>query len=123
MAESKSEEINRITERLDVTTEELREMAHKLRLAARGAVTRLGSSSNEFLDELVKAGEKLDKERRKAEKKSARGGDQPRKTVEEARQRLAGYLGLPTQDEVEKLNKKLNTLQRKVRKLEKETTA
>lgn len=123
MADTKSEEINSITERLDLTTEELREIAHKLRLAARGAVTRLGSSSNEFLDELVKAGEKLDKERHKATKKAGANGSQPAKAVEEARQRLAGYLGLPTQDEVEKLNKKLNTLQRKVTKLEKKTTA
>lgn len=120
MAEQqKVEAQNTVGERIENTTEELREIAHKLRLAARGVVNRLGENSNEFIDELVKAGEKLEKERQKSRKKSA---GQEKSALVEARERLAGYLGLPTNEEVEKLNKKLNSLSRKVRKLEKEAT-
>lgn len=123
MADQQTEEQKTVSERLDTATEDLREVAHKLRLAARGVVTRLGENSNEFLDELVKAGEKLQKEREKERKKAARGNAARKSGLEEARERLAGYLGLPTQEEVEKLNKKLNSLNRKVRKLEKEAGA
>lgn len=119
MADQQTEEQKTVSERLDTATEDLREVAHKLRLAARGVVTRLGENGNEFLEQLVKAGEQLEKERKKERKKASKD----KSGLEEARERLAGYLGLPTHDEVEKLNKKLNSLSRKVRKLEKETSA
>lgn len=123
MADTQTQEQKTVSERLDTATDDLREVAHKLRLAARGVVTRLGENSNEFVDELVKAGEQLEKTREKERKKAGRSAAANKSALEQARERLAGYLGLPTHEEVEKLNKKLNTLNRKVRKLEKEAGA
>lgn len=118
MPDTQTSETNALTERVNATSEQVRDLAHKLRLAARGAAGRLEDSGNELLDELVKTGEKLDKERQKQQKKTRQSGND-KSTVDQARERLAEYLGLPTRDEVEKLNKKLNTVQRKVNKLEK----
>lgn len=115
-------ETNTVNERINATTEQVRELTHKLRLAARGAVVRVEDTGNDLLDDLVKTGEKLDKERQKQQKK-ANQSSSDKSTLDEARDRLTGYLGLPTRDEVEKLNKKLNTVQRKVNKLEKSGTA
>lgn len=123
MAEAQKQQQKAVSDRLDTATDDLREVAQKLRLAARGVVTRLGENGTGFLDELVKAGEKLEKQREKERRKTARTNGGSKSGLEEARERLAGYLGLPTQEEVEKLNKKLNTLQRKVNKLEKGTGA
>ncbi|GEM_PF-459527 len=116
MAETETHTVN---ERINATTDQVRDVTHKLRLAARGAVIRAEDSGNELLDELVKTGEKLDKERQKQQQKKAKQSGSQKSTLDEARDRLAGYLGLPTRDEVEKLSKKLNTVQRKVNKLEK----
>ncbi len=116
MAETQTRTVN---DRINATTEQLRGATHKLRLAARGAVVRVENTGNELLDELVKTGEKLDKERQKQQQKKAKQSGTPKSTLDDARDRLAGYLGIPTQEELEKLNKKLNTVQRKVNKLEK----
>jgi polyhydroxyalkanoate synthesis regulator phasin len=120
MADAKQAE-KTFSDRLEASTAELRDALGKLRLAARGAVSRVEENSSEWVDELVKTGEKTVKEREKAAKKAARSTTKQETTLEQARARLAGYLGLPTQDEVEKLNKKLNSLTRKVNKLEKST--
>jgi polyhydroxyalkanoate synthesis regulator phasin len=112
-------ESNSVSDRLNATTEQVREVTQKLQLAARGAAGRLEDTGNELLDELVKTGEKLEKERHKQQQKKNRQAGGQKSTLDTARERLAGYLGLPTRDEVEKLSKKLNTVQRKVNKLEK----
>lgn len=116
MAETETHTVNR---RINATTEQVRNVSHKLRLAARGALVRVEDTGNELLDELVKTGEKLDKERQKQQQKKAKQSGGEKSTLDVARERLASYLGVPTQDELEKLNKKLNTVQRKVNKLEK----
>jgi len=112
-------ETNSVNERINATTEQARELTHKVRLAARGAVVRVENTGNEVLDELIKTGEKLDKERRKQQGKTSGQGNKQPSRLDEVRARVADYLGLPTREEVEKLNKKLNTMQRKVNKLEK----
>jgi polyhydroxyalkanoate synthesis regulator phasin len=116
MAETETHTVNG---RINATTEQVRNVSHKLRLAARGALVRVEDTGNELLDELVKTGEKLDKERQKQQQKKAKQSGGEKSTLDVARERLASYLGVPTQDELEKLNKKLNTVQRKVNKLEK----
>ncbi len=84
--------------------------ADKLSKAAQGAVTRLSESGNEFFQELIKSGESL------RAKTNGKG-------VEEWRARLAHRLGLPTRDEMEALNKKLDRISRKVNKLAREQKA
>lgn len=93
----------------DLSTE-ISTTADKLSKAAQGAVTRLSESGNEFFQDLVKSGESL----------RARTND---KRVDEWRARLAHTLGLPTRDEMEALNKKLDRISRKVNKLAREQKA
>lgn len=85
--------------------------ADKLSKAAQGAVTRLSESGNEFFQELIKSGESL---RAKTSKSS---------DADQWRVRLAHTLGLPTRDEMEALNKKLDRINRKVNKLAREQKA
>lgn len=85
--------------------------ADKLSKAAQGAVTRLSESGNEFFQELIKSGESL-------RAKTSKGSD-----TDQWRVRLAHTLGLPTRDEMEALNKKLDRINRKVNKLAREQKA
>ncbi len=111
---------NNLSERLEQAREELENVTEKARKAARGALNRIENNSSSFFDELVKAGEKYQKEREKERKKAAKSSRA--KESEGLRDRVAGYLGLTTREDLEQLNKKLNTLSRKVRKIEKEAT-
>ncbi|HEX5677413.1 MAG TPA: poly(hydroxyalkanoate) granule-associated protein [Alcanivorax sp.] len=87
----------------DLSTE-ISTTADKLSKAAQGAVTRLSESGNEFFQELIKSGESL------RAKTNGKGAD-------DWRVRLAHTLGLPTRDEMDALNKKLDRINRKVNKL------
>ncbi len=96
--------------KLSELSTEISTTADKLSKAAQGAVTRLSESGNEFFQELVKSGESL------RAKTSGKG-------VDEWRARLAHTLGLPTRDEMDALNKKLDRINRKVNKLSREQKA
>ena len=113
---AENETLKTLNERLEKTREELQSLTDKTVSAARGAWTRIEKNSSEFFDDLVKTGEKIEKQRGKAQKKAASSADS-------LRDRLAGALGLPTREEVEALNRKLNNLSRKVRKIEKESAS
>ncbi|WP_111656696.1 phasin family protein [Isoalcanivorax indicus] len=112
-------------ESLDQAREELTAARDKAIKALRGAVSRAEQRGNDLFQELVKAGEALQKERAKAQSK-VQGKVKAQKasaesTLDTLRQRTAELLGLPTRDDVDALNKKLNSLTRKVRKIEKAT--
>lgn len=113
-------------ESLDQAREELIAARDKAVKALRGAVTRAEQRGNELFQELLKAGEALQEERAKAQSKlqgkAKAGKTSAESALETLRQRTAELLGLPTRDDVEALNKKLNTLTRKVRKIEKAAT-
>lgn len=115
-----NETLNKLNENLEKAREELQSITDKTVRAARGAWTRVEKTGTEVFDDLVKTGEKVEKQRAKgqtkAQKKTAGGS-------EKLRGKLAELLGMPTRDEVEALNRKLNTLSRKVRKIEKEGTS
>jgi polyhydroxyalkanoate synthesis regulator phasin len=84
--------------------------ASKLSKAARGALNRFSETGNEFFQELVSAGEAL----------QARSSEQAARAGVTWRLRLADLLGLPTREDVESLDKKLNRISRKVNKLARE---
>lgn len=115
-----NETANKLNESLEKARQELETLTDKTVRAARGAWTRVEKTSTELFDDLVKTGEKVEKQRAKnqskAQKQTAAGS-------EGLRGKLAELLGMPTRDEVEALNRKLNTLSRKVRKIEKESTS
>lgn len=113
-----NETLNKLNENLEKAREELQSISDKTLRAARGAWNRVEQTSTELFDDLVKAGEKVEKERSKAQKKAQKGAGS-----EGLRGKLAELMGMPTRDEVEALNRKLNTLSRKVRKIEKESTS
>ena len=95
------------------TVTELNATADKLTKAARGAVTRITETSQDWFQELVKTGESL---RQRNAKKSGAAKD----ADGDWRVRLAHSLGLPTREEMENLDKKLNRISRKVNKLARE---
>ncbi|HCE40599.1 hypothetical protein ASALC70_04393 [Alcanivorax sp. ALC70] len=97
------------------TVTELNATADKLTKAARGAFTRISETGRDWFQELVKTGEAL---RDRNAKKS--GGA---KSQDDWRARLAHGLGLPTREEMESLDKKLNRISRKVNKLAREQKA
>lgn len=78
---------------------------------SKAAVTRLSESGNEFFQELIKSGESL-------RAKTSKSND-----ADQWRVRLAHTLGLPTRDEMDALNKKLDRINRKVNKLAREQKA
>ena len=101
-----------LSERLDEAREELQQLVEQTRKAARGALHRIEDSSSSVFEDLVRAGEQYQKQREKERRKQGRNTG--------VRERVADYLGLTTREDLEQLNKKLNTLSRKVRKIEKE---
>lgn len=110
--------INQINERYAQVSAEAKDAFEKINVAMRGAISRAEASSSELFDSLVKTGEKRQKAQAKTgTKKSAKA--EPTQ-LDQVRTRVAQALGLPTRDEVEALNKKMATLNRKVNKLAKE---
>lgn len=85
-------------------------VASKLSKAARGALSRFSETGNEFFQELVSAGET----------RQAKSGNQAAGVRGTWRLRLVDLLGLPTREEMESLDKKLNRISRKVNKLARE---
>lgn len=83
--------------------------------AARGALIRLDKSGNALFQELITRGESL----------RDKTTDRIRKAREEYDWRtwLAATLGLPTNDELVRLNRKLDRINRKVNKLAREQKA
>ncbi|MBL7249729.1 poly(hydroxyalkanoate) granule-associated protein [Alloalcanivorax marinus] len=98
------------------TVTELNATADKLTKAARGAFTRITETGQDWFQELVKAGESL-RQRNAKKTGTAKGTDN------DWRVRLAHGLGLPTREEMESLDKKLNRISRKVNKLAREQKA
>lgn len=109
-----------LSERLDEAREELQQLVEQTRKAARGALHRIEDSSSSVFNDLVKAGEQYQKQREKERRKQ---GNQSAGVSAGVRERVADYLGLTTREDLEQLNKKLNSLTRKVRKIEKQATS
>lgn len=107
-----------LSDRIDSAREQLQDAAEKLQKAVLGFTGRVEQSSSEFFQSLISAGEQVEKEREKARKSAARKKPEPT-LVEGYANRLVANLGLPTADELQALNKKIDSLTRKVRKLEK----
>ena len=114
--------ISQFNERYEQLNTETRAAAEKVGNALRGAAKRVEQSGTEFFDTLVKSGEKRQKALTKATKSTAKKAADKTSTLDELRGKLAEALGLPTQSDVEALNKKLNSLTRKVNKLAKEAS-
>ena len=96
---------------------ELSNGASKLSKAARGALTRIGDNGNEWFQELVKTGESL---RAKTARETGQAKTRTKAEARDWRARVAQALGLPTREEMESLDKKLNRISRKVNKLARE---
>ena len=122
MPQFNKESLDQINSRLEQAREDLRATSDKAVKALRGAVTRVEQRGTDFFQELVKTGEALQKSRSKSQSKAAKTAKKPELSLDSLRQGTASLLGLPTRDEVEALNKKLNSLTRKVRKIEKSAT-
>ncbi|MCH8543016.1 MAG: phasin family protein [Alcanivorax sp.] len=122
MPQFNKERLDQINTRLEQAREDLRATSDKAVKAVRGAVTRVEQRGTDLFQELVKTGEALQKTRSKNQSKTAKAGKKPELSLDALRQGTASLLGLPTRDEVEALNKKLNSLTRKVRKIEKAAT-
>ena len=112
--------ITQLNERFEQLNAETRATAEKVGSALRGAAKRVEQSSTDLFDSLVKTGEKRQKELAKATKAATKKAADKASTLDELRGKLAEALGLPTQSDVEALNKKLNSLTRKVNKLAKD---
>ena len=113
-----TEQTESLNERLEQAREQLREAADKLQKAVLGIANRVEQGSSEFFDSLVAAGEKLEKQKQKASKTSASKKAEPG-LLESYANRLVASLGLPSSEDLQALNKKLDSRTRKVRKLEK----
>ncbi|MBI4691461.1 MAG: phasin family protein [Nitrospirae bacterium] len=76
----------------------------------------------EFIDELVKKGELSESQGAKLVKewseKAEKGTDQFTKNISETLTKTLNKMNLPTKDDIEKLNKKVQTLSNRVKKLE-----
>ncbi|TAL24652.1 MAG: hypothetical protein EPN94_06795 [Nitrospirae bacterium] len=76
----------------------------------------------EFIDELVKKGELSESQGSKLVKewseKAEKGTDQFTKSISEALTKALNKMNLPTKDDVEKLNKKIQALSGRVKKIE-----
>lgn len=99
---------------------ELSNGASKLSKAARGALTRIGDSGNDWFQELVKTGESL---RARTAKEADQAKSKAKAEARDWRAWLAQSLGLPTREEMESLDKKLNRISRKVNKMAREQKA
>ena len=120
---SESQEQSDLSARIEEARAELKAATEKLQNAARGIFTRIEESATGLFDDLVKAGESFKKERSKDQKKTAKAKKADANPVESLANKAFGALGLPTSDDVQSLNKKLDSLSRKLRKLEKATAA
>jgi polyhydroxyalkanoate synthesis regulator phasin len=76
----------------------------------------------EFVDELVKKGELSDSQGAKLIKemseKADKGTEDLSKTFSELITKILDKMNLPTRDDLEKINKKLNSLSTKIKKIE-----
>lgn len=110
-------------ENLDQARDELKASADKALKAMRGVVSRVEERGNQLFQELVQTGETLQAERAKAQAKAEKQlktqKESAERTLDTLRLRTATWLGLPTRDDIRALDKKLNSLTRKVRKIEK----
>lgn len=125
---SESQETTELKARVEQAREELKAATEKLQSAARGALGRIEDSASGFFEGLVKAGEAFEKQRAKGSKaatgKKAAAAKKAQATrVETIANRAVGALGLPTSEDMQALNKKLDSLSRKLRKLEKASAA
>ncbi|KAF0809208.1 hypothetical protein A167_01969 [Alcanivorax sp. S71-1-4] len=123
MPETNKESLDQINARVERAREELKDALEQARKAVRGVVTRVTDRGTELFNELVKTGESLQQERAKAQKTAQKKAADAESLFTSLRQRTATLLGLPTQDDIAALDKKLNSLTRKVRKIEKATGA
>lgn len=116
MPEIEKESLAGINARLEQAREELSHALEQARKAARGVTTRLSERGTALFEELVKAGE--------ARQKSAGTGKAAAEgTLDTLRQRTVDLLGVPTREDMAALNRKLDSLTRKVRKIEKAASA
>ncbi|AJD48156.1 hypothetical protein S7S_08710 [Isoalcanivorax pacificus W11-5] len=123
MPETNKESLDQINARVERAREELKDALAQARKAVRGVVTRVTDRGTELFNELVKTGESLQQERAKAQKAAQKKATEAQDLLTSLRQRTASLFGLPTQDDIAALDKKLNSLTRKVRKIEKATGA
>ncbi len=123
MPETNKESLDQINARVERAREELKDALAQARKAVRGVVTRVTDRGTELFNELVKTGESLQQERAKAQKAAQKKASEAQDLLTSLRQRTASLFGLPTQDDIAALDKKLNSLTRKVRKIEKATGA
>lgn len=119
MPDTNKESPDQINARVERARDDLKDALVQARKAVRGVVTRITGRGTELFNELVRTGESLQQERARAQKKSAEAEN----LFTSLRLRTATLLGLPTQDDIAALDKKLNSLTRKVRKIEKATGA
>lgn len=112
-----TESAKSINERLEQARNDLRDAAEKLQEAVRKAGENAENRLQSLREELKKTAEQL---RAEGVSKTARS------VIESSTINLRGLanqavssLGLPTNDDVEALNKKVESLSRKIRKLEK----
>ncbi len=111
MTETAQANLPEVTDQIRQIPETLGEMIEKTASAVRGTFNRTSDAATRFFQELVDAGEKVEQQRKSTDKKETTGGG--------LRAKLREYLDLPTREDIEALDKKLNTLSRKLRKLEK----
>lgn len=104
--------------RLEDTRDQLLAGADKLQKAVIGIARRLEQGSSDLLQELVSTGETVEKQKEKARKAAARKKPEPG-LLDSTLNRAASSLGLATAEDFQALNKKLDSLTRKIRKLEK----
>lgn len=109
-----------INARLEQAREELTGALEQVRKAVRGATARLNERGLALFEDLVKTGEGLQQQRQKS---AADGNGGAHSTLDNLRQRAVDLLGVPTRDDMAALNRKLDSLTRKVRKIEKAASA
>lgn len=118
MTEATAARDNAVSQRVTQAREELAAAAEKLQKAATGLAGRVEKRSSDLFQSLVKTGEQVEKQRSKGKKAGQKAKAEPGK-LETYAGKVFNALGLPTANDLQALNRKIDSLSRKVRKLEK----
>ena len=119
MTEATTASDNALSQRVTQAREELTSAAEKLQKAASGLAGRVEKRSTDLFQSLVQTGEKIEKQRSKAKKAPSKKAKAAPGALESYAGKVFNALGLPTANDLQALNRKIDSLSRKVRKLEK----
>lgn len=119
MTEATTASESALSERVSQAREELVAAAEKLQKAASGLASRVEKRSTDLFESLVQTGEQIEKQRSKGKKSSSKSAKAAPSPLETYAGKVFNALGLPTANDLQALNRKIDSLSRKVRKLEK----